>query len=308
LYKQSYKNFDLYFVDNGSIDGSSDYVKANYSKAKILRFEKNLGFARGNNEAIKVALKDSKIEYIVCLNNDTIVQTNWLKELILTARKSEEIGAVGSIGIYPNGKIQTAGIRLLPSKTFVEMKTGDLSVGYGQSPTEFKVPFEIFAPSGFSALFKRKALETIGLFDEDFFAFGEDIDLGFRLRLFGFSAFCNPNSRLIHFHSMTGGRASPLKAYLSKRNGFFIAIKNFSLADAILYPIRDIIFTLKSVHSKGRAEEIQRIGILNSIRILLLVYAAVLYYLPKMILKRGKIQKSALIRSKKVGDWFYEKI
>src|SRR3989344_3399710 len=100
VYKQTYKNFQVYFVDNGSIDGSSEFVKKNYLKAKIIQLDKNYGFAKPNNIAIKESFKDKEVEYIVCLNNDTIVDKNWLKELVKTARKDKKIGAVGSLALY----------------------------------------------------------------------------------------------------------------------------------------------------------------------------------------------------------------
>ena len=96
VYKQTYKNFQLYFVDNGSIDGSSEFVKENYPRTMIMQLDKNYGFAKPNNIAIKEAFKDKSVEYIVCLNNDTIVDKNWLKELIKTALKDKKIGAVSS--------------------------------------------------------------------------------------------------------------------------------------------------------------------------------------------------------------------
>ncbi|VVB75318.1 Glycosyltransferase AglE [uncultured archaeon] len=307
LRNQTYKNFELYFVDNGSTDGTSEYVRKIFPAAKLLRFEKNTGFARGNNEAINEAFKDSEISYIVCLNNDTIVDKNWLKELIFAAQKDNKIGAVGSVGIYPNGRIQNAGIRLLPSRTFVEMREGDLSLGYGESPQRFKKTFEIFAPSGFSALYKRASLLSTGLFDEDFFAFCEDIDFGFRLRRAGYISVCNPKSKLIHFHSMTGGRASPLKAFLSKRNGFFVAIKNFPSSDLLLYPFRDAYLTIFGVHSKEQREKLQRIGAVKSAAIMLRVYLSVIFYLPKMIIKRSVIRRNVSGFKKKSIWWFNEK-
>jgi len=306
LRRQSYSNFVLYFADNASTDGSSEYVQKQFPSAKIIRFEKNYGFARANNEAIKQAFKDKQIKFIVCLNNDTIVEKNWLKELILAAQKNNKIGAVGSIGVYPNGKIQNAGIRLLPSKTFVEINEGELSVGYGDNPNKFKNTFEIFAPSGFSALYKKEALLKTGLFDEDFFAFCEDIDLGFRLQYAGYTAVCAPKSKLVHFHSMTGGRASPLKAFLSKRNGFFVAIKNFLLHDALLYIFRDAVLTIISARSKNKFNAAQKIGFATSILIMLKVYLSVIFYFPKMIIKRSVIMRHSAKNADELKRWFVE--
>ena len=82
VYNQTYKNFEVYFIDNGSTDNSIAHVKKNFPKSNNFQLDKNKGFAKGMNEGIKKSLKDNKTKYIVCLNNDTIVDKNWLKELI----------------------------------------------------------------------------------------------------------------------------------------------------------------------------------------------------------------------------------
>ena len=82
VYMQTYQNFDVYFVDNGSTDNSLNFIKENFSKVKIVQLKNNTGFAKGNNEGIKEAFKDVDVEYVVCLNNDTIVDKNWLYGLV----------------------------------------------------------------------------------------------------------------------------------------------------------------------------------------------------------------------------------
>src|SRR3989344_6053610 len=120
VFKQTHKKFKVYLVDNGSTDGSSDFVNKIFPQTKIIQLDKNYGFAKGNNVGIKEAFKDKSIKYIVCLNNDTIVDKNWLKEMVKTAGSNNKIGAVGSVSLYPNKTIQNSGIRLLKSKTFNE--------------------------------------------------------------------------------------------------------------------------------------------------------------------------------------------
>ena len=111
VYSQTYQNFDVYFVDNGSKDNSVSFVLENFPKTKIIKLKYNTGFAKGNNEGIKEAFKDKNINYIVCLNNDTIVEKNWLEELIKTAEGDEQIGAVSSKAYFnDNVTIQNAGL------------------------------------------------------------------------------------------------------------------------------------------------------------------------------------------------------
>jgi GT2 family glycosyltransferase len=296
IYKQTYKKFEVYFIDNGSIDKSPEYVRKNFPTVKIIQLDRNYGFAKGNNEGIKEAFKDKQVEYIICLNNDTEVDKNWLKELIKTAEKDEKIGAVGSLSIYPNKKIQTAGIKLLDSKTFNENRSYEMSLFNGESQKSLKREIEIFAPSGVSALYKKKSLEKVGLFDEDFFAYCEDIDLGYRLRNKGYISICNPKSKLTHFHSQTGKASSPFKAFYSKRNSFFVVIKNFSFIYMLLYPLRDLMWNLTNLYKKDRSESINKlsskIGSLGIFAIMLKVYLSILYYLPKMLMKRYSDKKA----------------
>src|SRR3989338_5395553 len=168
--KQTYKNFQVYFVDNGSLDGSSDYVRRDFPKTKTIQLNKNYGFAKGNNEGIKEAFKDKSIEYIVCLNNDTIVDKNWLKELVKTAEKDKKIGMVSSKAYFPDGKIQNAGLSF--EKALQINKDGGISIGYGKKDSEvpsLQKEIEIFAPGGVAPLYKRKMLEELYKINKEYF-------------------------------------------------------------------------------------------------------------------------------------------
>jgi GT2 family glycosyltransferase len=312
VYKQTYKNFQVYFVDNGSIDNSSDYIKKNFSKTKIIQLNKNYGFAKPNNIGIKEAFKDKQVKYIVCLNNDTIVNKNWLKELIKTAEKDKEIGMVSSKAYFPEGRIQNAGLCL--ERALQINKPGGISLGYGlkdEEILELNKEIEIFAPGGVAPLYKRKMLEELynlskEYFDEDFFAYAEDLDLGFRGRLLGYKAILSPNSKLIHFHSQTGKVASPLKAYYTERNIILTVIKDFLILNLLKFQYYNL--TLKIDYSLKRNESIERLyskrGFLGILWIMLKVYLSVLYYLPKMLMKRWRIQKNKKVLKQEINNWF----
>lgn len=291
VYKQSYGNFNLYFVDNGSIDKSVDFVKRKFSKAKIIKLDKNYGFAKGNNVGIKAAFKDKTVEYIVCLNNDTIVARNWLKELVRSVNYKKKFDMINSKTCFSDGRIQTIGLRF--EKNLIGDKLGGLSIGYGEKSAEYNNPVEVYCPSGVSALYSRRLLENVGLFDEDFFAYAEDLDLGMRAREKGYKCLFSPQSKLIHLHSQSsGGAASPLKAYLTKRNSYFVALKNFNLFNLLLFPLRDFLWNAKSLFDKDGEKSAnklkKRVGLINIFKIMIKVYLAVLIYAPKMFFKRFK--------------------
>jgi len=111
IFNQTYKDFNVIFVDNGSTDDSVEYVKNNFSEVNIIECKKNYGFAEGNNIGIRQALKNPEVKYIVTLNNDTETDKDWLKQLIEVAEKDEKIGAVSSKMLFFNQRnvIDSAG-------------------------------------------------------------------------------------------------------------------------------------------------------------------------------------------------------
>lgn len=288
VYNQTYKNFDLYFVDNGSRDNSINFVEKNFPRTKIIKLSYNTGFAKGNNEGIKEAFKDKEIKYIVCLNNDTIVDKYWLGSLVEQVNYDKKIDMVGSLSFLPNGKVYSIGARF-------NKNLNNLSIGYGEDSKYFTNKQEIFSPHGVSVLYTKRLLKDTGLFDEDFFAYCEEFDLGLRARKKGYKAIFTPKSKLTHLVSQSsGGMANPFKAYLNKRNSYFVAIKNFNLIDLILFPIRDISWSIKNLFYKKSNVSIkklkQKIGLLKMVSIMLKVYCSVLINLPKFLIKRWKIR------------------
>jgi GT2 family glycosyltransferase len=308
VYEQTYKNFEVYFVDNGSIDDSVKFVEKNFPEIKVIRLKENNGFAKGNNVGIREAFNNKKIEYIVCLNNDTKVDVNWLAELVNSADKSKQVGMVASKAFFPDGKIQSAGI-YIQSNDF--QSSGGISRGFDEKANKFNQEELIFAPSGCSALYKRKALEEAGLFDEDFFAYSEDQDLGMRIQLMGWKCLYNPKSQLIHYHSKTsGGVGSPFKAFYTKRNGLIQAFKNYSLGDAFRYILKDLKFYLSCIKKDNQNKSVsnlrKKVGLKGTLLIILKIYGSFLLNLPKTLIKRYKIQKSKKINKKEYKKLFID--
>ena len=299
VYKQTYRNFQVYFVDNGSIDESSKFVKENYSGALIVQLDKNYGFAKPNNIAIKKAFKDKSVGYIVCLNNDTIVDRNWLKELIKTVQKDTKIGAVSSKAYFSDGRIQNAGLSL--EKALQINKEGGISLGYGLTDKEapnLSKEIEIFAPGGVAPLYKREILEQIyyrdkEIFDEDFFAYAEDLDLGFRIRSLGYKSILSPKAKLIHLHSQTSKKASPFKTYYSERNTILTAIKNLSIFNLLLFPFRNIVLKCSYLFKKNNSVQqlSKKVGSFGMVLILIKANLIATFYFPKMLIKRYRINR-----------------
>lgn len=297
VYKQTYSFFDIYFVDNGSVDDSIEFIKKNFPQIIIIPLNKNYWYAKWNNEWIKQAFIDSSVEYIVCLNNDTIVNQNWLEELFKTVESDEKIWAVSSKAYFIWWEvIQNAW--LIYDKVLQINKLGWISLWYWLRDSEIPELLkdcEIFCPWWVAPLYKRSILEEIykkdwEIFDEDYFAYAEDYDLWFRIRKLWYICYLSANAKLIHLHSQTGGKSSPFKAYYCERNTYLTAIKNLSFIDLLLFPIRNIKLKLSYLTKKNESVEKlkQKSSIFDMIFILFKANMSAIFLFPKFLYKRWK--------------------
>jgi len=241
LETQTYKKFKIFFVDNGSNDGSVLFVKANYKHVRVIELDKNYGFAKGNNIGIKLALKIDTVKYIACINNDTIVDKGWLNYLIKRVSSSPKLGAVSSKMVFPNGIINSIGV-------FVNKFGYGYSLGIGQKDSkDFLKPRQIWGFCGGSFVIKTSILQKIGLFEELFESYYEDADLSLRLKNKGYLIFYEPKSKVIHYHSGTLGSFSERKFFLTERNRLIYLAKNHTplvfLINLILSPF--LLFFMK---------------------------------------------------------------
>lgn len=233
LEKQGFRDFEVILVDNGSSDGSIEYLQRHPS-VRVVALEKNLGFAGGNNAGLAVA----QGEYIVTLNNDTVAEPRFLEELVRVADQHPEAGMVAAriCNAFERDKVDSLGIGVCRDA----MSRGAFR-GKRFSSLELDRTEEILIPSACAALYRRSMLDEIGFFDDDFFAYCEDSDLGLRGRLAGWTALLARDAVVYHKYSMTSGAFSPMKLYLVERNHYFIAIKNFPLPLLLLVPLFTVI-------------------------------------------------------------------
>ena len=230
LAAQTFSDFEVILVDNGSIDGSVALVQERYPTVKILPLSENTGFARGNN----LGFAQAQGEYLVTLNNDTRVESGWLAALVAAADADPSIGMVASrIGSYTDpDRLDSIGVALC--------RDGMSRAAYRQrrfSTLGLSGVIDILLPSACAALYRRTMIAEVGAFDEDFFAYCEDTDLGLRGRLAGWGAVAALDAVVLHKYSQTGGALSPFKLRMVERNHYWVALKNFTWPALLLVPL-----------------------------------------------------------------------
>lgn len=293
IFRQEYDHKEVIVVDNGSQDDISGMITREFPGARVLRSEVNLGFAGGYN----LGIRQAKGMYVAIINNDAVAGLGWLTALVAAAETDERIGAVASVILDAQRPdcLDSCGVGIaLDGMTRQAQR--------GKSPPIADKPFEVLMPSGCACLFRMSVLETLGLFDESFFAYCEDADLGLRLRGAGFKAVAAPGAKVQHYYSMTGGKFSLQKIFWVERNHFWLAVKNFPWPLLLLNPFITLwrygvqlyaVFTGSSELVKFK----KHCGITPIIVTLIKAHVAALAGLPAMLRKR-----MALGSNKKLKD------
>ncbi|QXE90925.1 glycosyltransferase family 2 protein [Geomonas subterranea] len=288
LQKQTFRDFQVIVVDNGSSDGSVPYLEQR-PEVRLVPLEKNAGFAAGNNAALPFA----RGEYLVTLNNDTKAEPDWLEKLVAVADRHPEAGMVGCriLSYQDPERVDSMGMAICRDG----MSRGNFR---GRRYAELAVEdeAEILFPSACVALYRRAMVDQIGFFDGDFFAYCEDSDLGLRGRLAGWQAVLARDAVVYHKYSMTAGTLSPLKLYLVERNHFYAVVKNFPLVLLLTLPLYTLLRYLVQarvvLHGKGTGGEFKTSGSRNECALALLRgMRDALLALPTLTRKRAEVMR-----------------
>jgi GT2 family glycosyltransferase len=216
-----FPNYEIIVVDNASTDGTSEIVGAQFPMVKQIRNERNLGYAEGNNVGIRQALANGA-DYVMLLNNDTVVHPRMLSALVWAAEARSPRGIVGPV-IYrhgDSGSIWSAGCK-------IDWHHGRLlELASNQDVDLLHEPYEVDYVSGCALCIGRDVIERIGLIDPRFFIYFEETDWCARARAAGFRAFVVPEARIWHKVSAAMGASSPATVYYMTRNLFLFLQKN----------------------------------------------------------------------------------
>lgn len=229
LFKSTKLALEVILVDNGSTDSSVSMVKRDFPEVKIIALSENHGFAGGCN----IGIRESTAPYVLILNNDTIHQAGWLELLtekiesrstvaavqpkLLSYQEREYFDYSGAAG----GEVDIFCFPFARGRIFehIEKDSGQYD----------NYPDRIFWASGTACLAKRRILVDAGLFDEEYFAHMEEIDLQWRMHLMGYETVAEPRSIIYHRSGYTLGAEAPLKKYLNHRNSLITFLSNYSL-------------------------------------------------------------------------------
>ena len=266
LLKNSFNNYEIIVVDNGSTDGSQVLIKAEYPKVILHENEKNKGYAGGCNSGIS----HTKGKYILFLNNDVEVAENFLEELFNAMDVDENIGLVqpkllsmqnrthfdysGGAG----GEIDVFGFPFARGRVFIELEKDESQYD--------DLTNEIFWASGTAVLIRKTLLDKIGPFDEDFFAHMEEIDLNWRAQLVGYKSVVTLKTHLYHYSGYTLPAENPRKMYLNHRNNLIMLLKNYSFASLIwIFPIRLILEFIAFAYAAVTGNKNWAIGVMKGV-------------------------------------------
>jgi GT2 family glycosyltransferase len=247
---QTFGDFITVVIDNASTDESAEQIELEFPEVHLLRMQSNLGFAGGVNFAL---MNVQMGKWVALLNPDAFPQPTWIANLVDGAHQHPEFSAFGS-RMYSD-----ANLSILDGVGDAYHVSGlPWREGHGQNNTPaHENAYEIFSPCAAAALYETAALHSIGLFDEDFFCYVEDVDIGFRLRLAGYRCLYLPDATVVHLGSAVVGKHSDFQIYHGHRNLVWSYIKNMpSVLFWIFLPLHIALnlFTLCwfSVRGRGR--------------------------------------------------------
>ena len=215
---QSFRDFEVLLIDNGSDDGSGDLIRKEYPWVRRISLRENTGFCGAVNQGIR----NSASPFVILLNNDTVADKNFIKELLKAIEDKPQAFSCQA--------------KLLKMKEQDKMDDGGnyycalgwaFAQGKGRPERDYSREKKIFAACGGAAIYRREILDRTGLFDEEHFAYLEDIDIGYRGRLLGYENWYCPDAKVFHVGSgTTGSRYNLFKVRYSSRNNVYLLYKN----------------------------------------------------------------------------------
>ncbi len=231
---------EVFVVDNNSVDGSVEMVREKFPEVILIANKENTGFSRANNQAMRIA----KGEYILLLNPDTVVEENTFRKVVAFMDAHPDAGGLGVQMIDGKGNFLPESKRGLPTPSVAFYKIFGLSKLFPKSKTfgryhlgylDKNATHEVEILSGAFMLMRKAALDKVGLLDEDYFMYGEDIDLSYRIILGGYKNYYFHDTRIIHYKGESTKKSSVNYVFVFYRAMVIFARKHFSQKNAKLF-------------------------------------------------------------------------
>ena len=289
LKEQTFRSFEVVVVNNGR---ESIATKAEPGfPLRVVATGSNVGFG----PAINLVIRESSAPFIATLNDDTEPEPEWLATLVAEIEADPRVGMCASrIRLFEASRLDSAGMLICFDGSSKQRGHGDPGDAFPQSA-------DVLFPSGCAALYRRAMLDEIGVFDEDYYLYCEDTDLGLRARWAGWKCRYAAGALVRHHYSQSAGAVSLLKARLVERNRLWVALKNFPGALLPLLPFMSVAryaWQVSAVRSRqGAASEFVRSGnsILTAARIILVAHWETLRLLPVLLRKRAQVRSTRRI-------------
>jgi GT2 family glycosyltransferase len=281
LDRQTARDFEVIVIDN------SGEGRVTHSQPRVLRARSNLGYGA----AINWGVRESHADFIAVINDDAVAEPEWLSSLLETMQSADDIGMCASLVLNAvTGRIDSAGMLLCPDGSTKQR-------GQGESADAYPALEEAFFPSGSAALYRRAMLDQIGGFDEAFFLYCEDSDLGLRAQWAGWRCVYVPRARVHHRYSHSAGRASALKAYYVERNRLCLLVKNLParMLAAVPFHTAERYWHHLTGSQGAAAQYLQSAGVWDLVWFALKAHLAALGRLPRLLRQRQHIRRCARI-------------
>jgi GT2 family glycosyltransferase len=284
LAAQTLRDFELIVVDNSGV-GKASSLEGVKASARIIANPANVGFGAAVNQGIR----ESKAPFIATLNDDAIAHPGWLERMLAAAEARYEIGMCApQVRLHGQPRLDSAGMLIARDGSSKQR-------GHGVPVDQFNRASQCLLPSGSAALYRRDMLDEIGLFDETYFLYCEDTDIGLRARWKLWECVYVPDAVVEHRYSHSAGSASPLKAYYVERNRIFTVVKNFPAPQLLAVPFWSAVrygwHSAYMLQGRGKASEFAGAAALPVVLVRAWLSAAAA--LPRLWRERRRIRHSA---------------
>jgi GT2 family glycosyltransferase len=293
--RQAGVEFETIVVDNGSRDGSAEMAEKEFG-ARVIRNVANRGFCAANNQGIAAA----RGEFVALLNNDAEAEAGWLAALDRAATRAADVGmAASKVLVWEEPqRIDKVGHLIYPDGQNRGRGSGANDTG------QFDREEEVLWPDGCAAMYRKKMLDEIGGFDEDFFAYGDDAELGLRARIAGWKCIYTPEAVVRHHRGSTLGKDSAWRLELIERNRVLLAVKLFPWSLLWLNPYYFAVRAMAGYGAarRGEGDTAYFPGLRGKLRMaaaMLRGSLAALRMTPRMLRKRRELGR---IRKMSPGD------